>query len=93
MRDYMDLHKEMMKNPAYRIEYDALEEEFALMSAVISARVAANLTQEELAERMQTSQAAIARMESGKQMPSTRTLEKLAKATGTKLRISFEKAA
>lgn len=92
MTKFSVLHEKWMKDPEYRREYDALEEEFALMSAVISARVAANLTQEELAERMQTSQAAIARMESGKQMPSTRTLEKLAKATGTKLRISFESA-
>lgn len=89
----MDLHKEWMQNPEYAAEYDALEEEFALIKAVISARIGANLTQEELAQRMNTTQAAIARLESGKQMPSTRTLEKLAKATGTKLRISFEKAA
>lgn len=93
MKDYMDLHKEWMQNPEYAAEYDALEEEFALIKAVISARIGANLTQEELAQRMNTTQAAIARLESGKQMPSTRTLEKLAKATGTKLRISFEKAA
>ncbi|MBN8646714.1 MAG: helix-turn-helix transcriptional regulator [Caulobacterales bacterium] len=93
MKDYMDLHKEWMQDPEYAKEYDELEEEFALIKAVISARIGANLTQEELAQRMNTTQAAIARLESGKQMPSTRTLEKLAKATGTKLRISFEKAA
>ncbi len=93
MKDYMELHDKWMKDPDYKREYDALEEEFALIHAVISARVDAGLTQEELAIRMQTTQAAIARLESGKQMPSTRTLEKLAKATGTKLRISFERAA
>lgn len=93
MTKFSELHDKWMKNSEYKREYDALEEEFAIMSSVISARVAANLTQEELAERMHTSQAMIARLESGKQLPSTRTLEKLAKATGTKLRISFEKAA
>jgi ribosome-binding protein aMBF1 (putative translation factor) len=93
MTKFSVLHEKLMKDPEYVREYDALEEEFAIMTAVISARVAANLTQEELAKRMQTTQAMIARLESGKQMPSTRTLEKLAKATGTKLRISFEKAA
>ncbi len=37
-----------------------------------------------------TSQSAIARLESGRTMPSTRTLRKLAAATGTRLRIVLE---
>jgi transcriptional regulator with XRE-family HTH domain len=44
----------------------------------------------QLAEKMNTSQAAIARLESGRAMPSTRTLEKFAEATGTRRKISFE---
>jgi hypothetical protein len=39
---------------------------------------------------MRTSQAFVARLESGKVSPSTRTLERFAKATHTRLRISFE---
>jgi len=84
-----DLHKVWMRDPEYRREYDALEEEFALMSALISARVKAGLTQEQLAERMETSQSAVARMESGRVLPSGTTLKRFAKATGTRLRISF----
>jgi ribosome-binding protein aMBF1 (putative translation factor) len=80
---------EWRKDPEYMKEYDALEEEFALASAVIGARARAGLTQEELAERMGTSQSAIARLESGRSRPSTRTLRKLAEATGSKLRVSF----
>jgi hypothetical protein len=38
---------------------------------------------------MGTSQAAIARMESGRYLPSSRTLQRVAEATGTKLRVSF----
>jgi transcriptional regulator with XRE-family HTH domain len=85
-----DLHAKWMKDPEYRNEYDALEEEFALARAMIEARARAGLTQEELAERMQTSQSAIARLESGKGSPSTRTLQRFASATGTRLRFSFE---
>ena len=84
------LFDEWHKDPEYMKEYDALEEEFALASAVIGARARAGLTQEELAERMGTSQSAIARLESGRSRPSTTTLAKLAAATGTKLRVSFE---
>ena len=78
------------KDPAFMREYDALEEEFALAHALIKARADAGLTQEELAERMGTTQSAIARMEGGKSRPSTTTLAKVAAATGTKLRVSFE---
>ena len=83
------LHEEWMKDEEYRREYEILEEEFALARAIIKARWKAGLTQEELAERMQTSQSTIARLESGKAMPSGKTLAKLAKATGTKLDIRF----
>ena len=84
-----EVSKEWFKDPEFVREYDALEEEFALASAVIGARARAGLTQEELAERMGTSQSAIARLESGRSRPSTTTLAKLAAATGTKLRVSF----
>ena len=80
------------KDPEYDKAYDALEEEFALASAIIEARARAGLTQQQLAERMHTTQAAIARLESGRVKPSTRTLERLAAATGMRLRISFEPA-
>ena len=76
------------KDPEYMKEYDALEEEFALASALIQAR--ADLSQAELARRMGTSQSAIARLESGRSRPSTRTLRKFAEATGMKLRFVFE---
>jgi ribosome-binding protein aMBF1 (putative translation factor) len=81
---------EWRKDPEYVKAYDALEEEFARANMVISARAHADLSQAELAERMGTSQSAIARLESGRFKPSTRTLEKLAAATGMKLRIVLE---
>lgn len=79
-----------MKDPDFRAAYDALREEFTLASALIKARGDADLTQEQVAAAMGTTQAFIARLESGKGLPSTRTLAKFAKATNTKLRISFE---
>lgn len=78
------------KDPEFMKEYDALEEEFARAQMVIGARTHADLSQAELAERMGTSQSAIARLESGRVKPSTRTLEKLAAATGMRLRIVLE---
>jgi ribosome-binding protein aMBF1 (putative translation factor) len=77
------------EDPEFVAAYDALEEEFALAAALIRARAEANMTQEQVAQAMGTTQAAVARLESGRTMPSTRSLKRFAEATGTKLRISF----
>jgi ribosome-binding protein aMBF1 (putative translation factor) len=81
--------KQWKKDPKYVVAYDALEAEFALASAMIKARADADMTQEQVAEAMGTTQAVVARLESGRVLPSTRTLERFAKATRTRLRISF----
>jgi ribosome-binding protein aMBF1 (putative translation factor) len=87
-----DLHQDWMKDAKYRRAYDALEEEFSLAAALVEARTRAGLTQELVAQRMKTTQAVIARLESGGSKPSTRTLERFAQATGSRLRIAFEPA-
>ena len=81
-----------MADPEYRNAHQLLTPEFELARAVIDARVAAGLTQEQLARRMDTTQSVIAGLESGRTRPSTQTLERLAAATGTRLKISFEPA-
>jgi predicted transcriptional regulator len=85
-----DLHKKWMKDAKYRREYKALEEEFSLVDALIEARTRAGLTQQQVAHRMKTTQAVIARLEGGGSRPSTRTLERYAEATGSRLKITFE---
>ena len=92
MSKVTDLHQKWMKNKEYREAHQDLAPEFALARAVIGARVTADLTQEQLAQRMGTTQSVIARLESGRTRPSTQTLERLASATGTRLKISFEPA-
>ena len=85
-----DLHKDMMKSSAYREAHEASSEVYQLVGALIGARAGAALTQTELAERMKTTQSAVARLEGGRSNPSMKTLAKYANATGTRLRISFE---
>jgi len=87
-----ELHEKWIKNKDYQDAHEALAPEFALARAVINARVTAGLTQEQLAQRMDTTQSVIARLESGRTRPSTHTLQRLAAATGTRLNISFEPA-
>jgi ribosome-binding protein aMBF1 (putative translation factor) len=88
-----DSFKMWKKDPKYVAAYEELEEEFVLASAMIKARADADMTQEQVAKAMGTTQAVIARLESGKVLPSTRTLERFAKATKTRLRISFARVA
>ena len=90
MTEISELHREWSADPEYREAYERLAPEFALARTLIEARRDAGLTQAQLADRMETTQSVVARLESGRINPSTRTLEKVAIATGTRLRISFE---
>ena len=92
MSTLKELHEPWSREAGYREAYKRLGPEFEVARALIEARSRAGLTQAELAERMKTTQSAVARLESGRSPPSTRTLEKIARATGTRLRISFDPA-
>jgi len=85
-----DLHRKWSQDKEYRKAYDELRPEFDIARAAIAARVKAGLTHDQLAQRMETTQSVIARLEGGRSKPSTQTLERLASATGTRLKITFE---
>jgi ribosome-binding protein aMBF1 (putative translation factor) len=88
-----ELHKKWLKErPGYAKAVADLEEEFQLARQLIGARARAGLTQGQLAARMKTTRTVISRLESGRMKPSTRTLERYARATGHKLKITFEPA-
>lgn len=85
-----ELRKKWMKDPEFRAEYEAQRPVFELMMALAEARLNARLTQEQLANRMETTQSAVARLEGWTTNPSVNTLRRFAEATGTRLKISFE---
>ncbi len=89
MTRFLDLHEKWLQDPEYAREYEALEGEFTLAESLIQARLKAGLTQSDLAARIHMTQSVIARLEGGSSLPSTRTLKRIAEATGTRLRISF----
>jgi predicted transcriptional regulator len=84
--------EKMLKNPAVKTEYDRLAPQFEISGELIRARLRAGLSQEELAERMGTSQSAIARLESGSTLPSTKTLLRFAEATRSKVKLKLSAA-
>ena len=77
------LREELLATPAVRAAYEEHASEYAIARAIIAARAHAGLSQAELAARMQTSQPFVARLESGRTLPSMRTLLRIAEATGT----------
>lgn len=90
MKNTTELHKKWMEDARYRAEYFALETEFDLASALIAARIKAGLTQQQVADRMNTSQSFVARLEGGSVTPTWKSLQRYAHATGTRLRIELE---
>ncbi len=82
-----DLKKEWMKDPDFQKAYDGLSLEFQIALELIQARSDAGLTQGNVAKHMGTTQSVIARLESGKALPSVKTLQKYAEATGKHLEL------
>ena len=62
----------------------------SLTRTIMHARIAQNLTQEELAERTGIAQTEISRIENGIRNPSLKILQRLAEGLGMVLKISFE---
>ncbi|WP_166299501.1 helix-turn-helix transcriptional regulator [Bradyrhizobium sp. 26S5] len=86
------LKARLLANPKVKVEYDALAPEFEIAAELVRARQRAGLSQSELAARMGTSQSTVARLESGQTLPSTKTLLRFAKATGSKFQIRLSAA-
>jgi ribosome-binding protein aMBF1 (putative translation factor) len=84
---FEEFKAELLANPEVRAEYEALAPEFEISAELVQARLRAGLSQTELAIRMHTSQSAIARLESGQTLPSTKTLLRFAEATGSKIQL------
>ena len=85
--------KRRKADPKFAKAYDALDDEFAALAALLKARSAAGLTQAEVASRMGVSQPVVARIEAslGKKdhSPSLNTLRRYADACGMKLVIQM----
>ncbi len=86
---FEDIKSQWMKDADFRKAYHDLDLEYEISLELIQARINSGLTQEEIAERMETTQSVIARLESGRRLPSVKTLAEYAKATGKNLHISL----
>jgi ribosome-binding protein aMBF1 (putative translation factor) len=86
---FKKLKDEWMKSPSFRAEYDRLAPEFALALALVKARSKAGMTQADVAKKMRTTQSVVARIESGKNPPNLKTLERYAEAVGRRIEVKL----
>src|SRR5690606_35380938 len=90
LTSYDDEFAEKLKNDsAFRKVWEAGETCRRVVSALIGARVSKRLSQEELAQKAGVKQPSLARVESGRVMPSLAMLDRLAKAMGSQLKVQF----
>lgn len=89
--DDLDKHKkELMKNPEFKRIYEESRPEFEIARAVIRARIEKGLTQKQLAEKLNTRQSVISRVERANTTPSLSFLKRLAAALDTTLQVQFK---
>ncbi|SFC60127.1 helix-turn-helix domain-containing protein [Butyrivibrio sp. YAB3001] len=89
MSDLQELTDELMQDPEFKKEYEALQPEMDITRAILDARIRAGMTQIELAEKSGISQADISRLEKGTRNPSIALLKRLAEAMDSTLKIEF----
>lgn len=85
--------EEQKKDPKFTSLFEAEERLNQISKQVYEMRKKAGLTQDELAKKAHTTQAVVARLESGKDLkriPSLTLLDRLAHAANAKLQITFE---
>ena len=90
VRTFRSRLREDLKDPEFRVHYSEERQALKLAMKITRLREKKGLSQKQLATLMGTSQQAISRIESGEYEGFTlKTLEKLAKATGTRVKIDF----
>jgi len=87
MRTLEDLKQELMGNPEFVREYEALEPEHQIARQLIALRLARGLTQTDLAAQAGTQQVSVSRVETGATVPTLPLLKKLAQALDARLEI------
>ncbi len=88
--DFQTHKKLLLKDSAFKKAYRESELEYQVARALIKARIERGYTQEELAEKLQTKQSVISRVENAKTVPSLSFLKRLAKVLDASLTVGFK---
>ncbi len=80
--DHEEAMRRVMATEEGRRAYAEIQEEFAIIDAMLDAVKESGLSQQEIAERMGTTQSAVSRILKGSRVPSWKTVTRLFHATG-----------
>ena len=90
MTDLSQLKENWLKDKKVKQAYQEDALEFVIAKKLISERLKANMTQKDIAQKMGTTQSVVARLESGAQLPTIKTIERYARALGKYPEIHFK---
>ena len=85
--DFSDYLKKQLKNKETREHYSSYGKQLEIAYQILQLRIKNNISQEEFAKRIGTTQSNIARMESGSQNFTIEILDKVAETFNKKLQI------
>ena len=86
-KNFRETLSEQLKDENFKKEYDSMDSEYQLINALLSARKARNITQQQLSQRTGITQGDISKIENGSANPSIKTLRKLATGMDMSLKI------
>ncbi len=84
------IKSELMQDDEFRSEYEKLQPRYDIISQIIEARKAQNMTQSELAKLVGTQKSNISRLESGNYNPSLDFLIRVANSLGKNIKIQLQ---
>ena len=89
MSDYREYLEEQLKDPEFKEEYDQMGAQYEFARQVIAARIAAGMSQAELAKKVGTTQANISKIEHADMNPSFAFAQRIANGLGKRLSFSM----
>jgi len=89
MTEWKDFRKKLLSEPGVRKEYERLAPRYEIIKKLIELRIQNEMTQAQLAKKLNTKQASISRFESGNVNPTVDFMLMVSQALGKKLNITF----
>lgn len=90
MKDWKEVKRRLLSDPEVRAHYEELRPQYQVIGEIIRQRQRRQMTQEQLAQRIGTTQSAVARIEAGKANVTIETLERIAEALECSLSFSLK---
>lgn len=89
-KTWNEVKDKRLVKPSAKAGYERARRAFELAEQVRALREGQGISQSELAQRIGSTQPAVARLEAGGVAPSIETLDRIAAALGLKLTVSFK---